>query len=175
MGQPYVGQVIAVGFNFVPQGWLACDGSAQPISQYDVLFNLLGTTYGGDGTTTFRVPDLRGRSPVNAGQGGGLSNYTPGQLGGAEATTLTSSQIGAHSHPMMASGQTGTLSTPGGTAAIAQVAETSVNVFGAAPGNTTLSGNAIGASGSSQPHENRQPFVTINYIICWAGVYPSQP
>ncbi|MDR3529654.1 MAG: tail fiber protein [Rhodopila sp.] len=174
MGQPYVGQVIAVGFNFVPAGWLACDGSTYPISEYDVLYNLIGTTYGGDGTRTFGVPDLRGRTPVDAGQGPGLSNYTLGQRGGAETVTLTAAQVGSHNHPLIASAQTGSISTPASNLAIAQVSEAQVKVFGVGPGNTTLSANAVGPSGSSQPHENRQPFLTVNYIICYAGIYPSQ-
>jgi microcystin-dependent protein len=174
MGQPFVGQVIAVGFNFVPQGWLACDGSTVPISNYDVLYALIGTTYGGNGTTTFGLPDLRGRSPVNAGQGPGLSNYILGQVAGTESINLTGNQIGAHSHPLLASSKLGTLSTPASNTAIAQPTGDSLSLFGVAPGNTTLSSNAIGASGSSLPHENRQPFLTINYIISYAGVFPSQ-
>src|SRR5487761_1961833 len=98
MGQPYVGQIIAVGFNFAPVNWLLCDGSMQQISQFDALYSLLGTTYGGNGTTTFGLPDLRGRSPIGFGQGGGLSNYALGQIGGAERVTLTANQVGAHSH-----------------------------------------------------------------------------
>jgi microcystin-dependent protein len=174
MGQPYVGQVIAVGFNFTPVGWLACDGSTYPISQYEVLFNLIGTTYGGDGATTFGVPDLRGRSPVNAGQGAGLSNFVLGQMGGTEAVSLGATQVGSHSHALLASTQTGAISTPASGVAIAQVSETEVKVFGSGPGNTALSANVIAPSGGSQPHENRQPSLTVNDIICYAGVFPSQ-
>jgi microcystin-dependent protein len=175
MSEPFVGQIIAVGFNFVPQGWLACDGSALSISEFSTLFNLIGTTYGGNGTTTFNVPDLRGRSPVNAGQGGGLSPYVLGQSAGSESVTLSANQAGSHNHPLMASSQTASVSTPGVSVAIGQVPTTApVKVFGTAPGNTTLSANAIGASGNSQPHENRQPYQTINYIISPFGIFPSQ-
>jgi microcystin-dependent protein len=174
MGQPFVGQVIAVGFNFVPAGWLSCDGSLQPISEYEALYALIGTTYGGNGTTTFGMPDLRGRSPVDAGQGAGLSTYVMGQIAGAEAVTLTASQIGSHSHQLVGSSQTGTITVPAGTVAIGQVVNAEVSVFAAAPATTALSGTAIGPFGGSLPHENRQPFLTINYIICYAGIFPSQ-
>jgi microcystin-dependent protein len=145
-----------------------------PISEYDVLFNLLGTTYGGNGTTTFGLPDLRGRSPLNAGQGNGLSNHVLGQIAGAENVTLTGAQIGAHSHPLMASARTGTISTPGSSVAIATVEAPNVSVFGSPLATTTLAASAVGLAGASQPHENRQPFLTINYIISSVGIYPSQ-
>jgi len=174
MSQPYVGQVIAVGFNFVPANWLPCDGSLVPISQFDVLYNLIGTTYGGDGVTTFGLPDLRGRSPVNAGQGGGLSNYILGQLGGSETVTVTTNQIGSHNHTMNASSQLGATSVPAGNLALAQPSTNTVALFSAGPGNTTLAPNAVGNTGSGQPHENRQPYQTLNYIISPFGIYPSQ-
>ena len=174
MGQPFVGQVIAVGFNFAPPGWLPCDGSVVPISEYEVLFTLLVTTYGGNGSTTFGLPDLRGRSPVNAGQGNGLSNHVLGQIAGTENVTLTGSQIGGHSHALMASARTGTISTPGNGVAIATVEAPNISVFGPPPATTALAAGAVGLAGGSQPHENRQPFLTVNYIISCLGIYPSQ-
>lgn len=174
MGQPFVGQVLAVGFNFAPVGWLLCDGSTQSISEYEVLYTLIGTTYGGNGTTTFGLPDLRGRSPLNAGQKPGRSTYVMGQMSGSETVTLLSNQVGAHSHRLMASSLTGTTATPSGTTALAQSPQTLVNVYGAGPGNTTLAPSAIGRAGSSLPHENRQPFIAVNYIICFAGIFPPQ-
>ena len=113
MAEPYIGQIIAVGFNFAPVGWLQCDGSLLQISQYSVLYNLLGTTYGGDGSNTFGLPDLRGRAPLSVGQGVGLSNHVLGQAAGRETVTLTSNQVGGHSHLIMASAQTGGTATPG--------------------------------------------------------------
>ena len=174
MAEPFVGQVIAVGFNFAPVGWYLCNGQTIPISQNEVLFNLLGTTYGGNGTSTFALPDLRGRSPLSIGQGNGLSNYSLGQPGGTESVTLTSNQIGSHTHSLQASGQTGTVSIPASNTAIATVSESQVSVFAAPPGNTTMAPSAISPSGSSLPHENRQPFQTVNYIIAAFGLYPSQ-
>jgi microcystin-dependent protein len=174
MSQPFVGQVIAVGFNFVPTGWLACNGALVSISQYDVLFNLIGTTYGGNGTTTFGLPDLRGRSPVNAGQGSGLSSYIMGQMAGSENVTLTGNQVGTHNHTLLASSKQGTVSVPAATVAIAQPTGGAIPLFAPAPGTTTMAGSTIGPAGGNQPHENRQPSLTINYIISPFGIFPSQ-
>lgn len=175
MAQPFVGQIISVGFNFAPVGWHLCDGSLLPITQNEALFNLIGTTYGGDGVTTFGLPDLRGRAPLNAGTGPGLPTYVQGQLSGSETVTLTASQLGAHSHSLMASTQNGAASNPGATLALAQNPEATVPVYAPAPSNTSLSGAAIGNSASGGlPHENRQPYLAINYIIALEGVYPSQ-
>ncbi len=174
MAQPFVGQIIAVGFNFAPNGWFLCDGSTVPISQYDVLYNLIGTTYGGDGVSTFALPDLRGRVAVNQGQGPSLSNYLLGQRSGSENVTLTVGQIGSHSHALMASATTGTSITPGSTMALAPNDQTLVKMYGTVAPNTSLAGSSITPVGGGQPHENRQPFQVINYIIAWAGIYPSQ-
>jgi microcystin-dependent protein len=175
MGQPYVGQVIAVGFQFTPSGWLACNGQLLAISQYEVLYTLIGTTYGGDGQQTFGVPDLRGRSPVNAGQGAGLSTYVLGQLSGTESVTLTAAQIGSHSHPLMASANTGNVAKPASTLVLGQGSQSLAPVYAPPPSTTALAGSAIGpGTGGNQPHENRQPFNTVNYIICYAGVFPSR-
>jgi microcystin-dependent protein len=175
MSQPFVGQIISVGFNFTPVGWLPCDGSLLPISDYEVLFNLIGTTYGGNGTTNFAVPDLRGRSPLNAGQGPGLPAYVQGQLAGSENVTLVANQVGAHSHGLMASSQSGTVGNPATTVALGQNPQADVFVYGPAPSTTSLAGTAISANtGGGQPHENRQPFLAVNYIIAAFGVYPSQ-
>src|ERR1700691_2098317 len=165
---PYLGEIRIFAGNYAPSEWLFCAGQILNISDYAALYSLLGTTYGGNGTTTFGLPDLRGRSPANAGQGPGLSNYILGQVAGTESINLTGNQIGAHSHPLLASSKLGALSTPASNTAIAQPTGDSLSLFGVAPGNTTLSSNAIGASGSSLPHENRQPFLTINYIISYA-------
>jgi microcystin-dependent protein len=171
MSQPFVGQIIAVGFNFAPVGWALCDGSSLQISQYDVLFNLIGTTYGGNGTTVFNLPDLRGRGAVGAGQGTGLSTYVLGAMAGTEAVTLSANQIGAHTHVLNAA-STVTASTPA-TNAVLGTPETE-SIYAASGATTSLASASIGsAPGGSQPHENRQPFQTINYIIALYGIYPS--
>jgi microcystin-dependent protein len=173
MAQPFVGQILAVGFNFAPVGWMLCSGQTLPIDQFQALFALIGTTYGGDGVTTFALPNLSGRVPVNQGQGPGLSNYVLGQTGGSENVTLTSAQVGAHTHSLNASSQTGSTATPGTTVALAQNAQSLVNIYVAPPPNTAM-GNAIGPAGNNLPHENRQPLLAINYIIALEGIFPSQ-
>ncbi|HET6309267.1 MAG TPA: tail fiber protein [Rhodopila sp.] len=172
--QPYVGQVIAVGFNFAPVGWLLCNGQLVQISEYEALYNLIGTTYGGNGQTTFGVPDLCGRSPLGQGTGPGLPTYVLGQMGGTESVSLTSAQIAAHTHPLLASSGTGTTGTPASNMALANQPGTTVKIYGPASNSLTLAPSAIGASGNNLPHENRQPFNTVNYIIAAFGVYPSQ-
>jgi microcystin-dependent protein len=172
--QPFVGQIIAVGFNFAPPGWFPCDGRLLAISEYDVLFNLIGTTYGGDGQSTFGLPNLQGRTPVCQGTGLGLSPRVMGQASGTESVTLLSTQIASHPHQLLASSATGTLSTPTTVAVLANQSNGEINMYGAGPGNVTLSPRAIGAIGGSLPHENRQPFNTVNYIIAVFGIYPSQ-
>ena len=164
MAQPYVGEIRALGFNFAPSGWHLCDGSLLSISQNDTLFNLIGTTYGGDGQNTFGLPDLRGRAPVHAGTG-----FTIGQNGGAENVTLTSSQVPAHSHSINADSSGGGANSP----ANGYFATTTLDNYGspasAASGNVLTSNN-----GSTQPHANIQPYLTINYSISLFGVYPTQ-
>jgi microcystin-dependent protein len=175
MADPFVGQIITVGFNFAPLGWLVCDGSRYPISEYSVLYTLLGTTYGGDGVTTFAVPDLRGRVAVCQGQGPGQSDYVLGQTGGAENVTLGPDQIGAHGHGLLASAETGTFNTPGATMALAVNGQTAVNMYGKGEPDVTLAPGSIEATDvAALPHENRQPLQVINHIICWAGVFPQQ-
>ncbi len=174
MAEPFIGQIIAVGFNFVPVGWLPCNGQLVSISEYDVLFALIGTTYGGDGVSSFALPDLRGRTPISSGQGPGRSNYTMGQQFGSETVTLLANQVGPHSHPLLASSQAGTTNTPGSGVALATSAQTAAFLYTAPPTNVPMSSNAIGVTGNSQPHENRQPYLAVNYIICFQGIFPSR-
>jgi microcystin-dependent protein len=174
VSEPFVGQVIAVGFNFAPVGWLLCNGQVVPISSYDVLFNLIGTTYGGDGTTTFAVPDLRGRTPFCMGTGTGLSPYLIGQMAGSENITLAPNQIGLHSHPLLTSAHPGTTATPSPSVVLGQGSQAAVHMYSAAAANTALKSGSISNSGSNIPHENRQPFQAVNYIIAAFGVFPSQ-
>jgi microcystin-dependent protein len=173
MAQPFVGQVIAVGFNFAPPGWLLCNGSVVPIAEFEPLYNLIGTTYGGNGQTTFALPDLRGRAPLGMGQGPGLSNYVLGQQGGVESVALASNQFASHTHALQAAA-TATTSTPGSTVVLG-TPDAATTLYAPSRGTTTLAPGAVSmGGGSGQPHENRQPSATINYIIAWAGIYPTQ-
>jgi microcystin-dependent protein len=179
MSQPFVGQVIRIGFNFAPAGWMQCLGQLVPISQYETLFNLIGTTYGGDGQETFALPDLRGRVPLSMGQGAGLSNYTIGQLTGNEMVTLSSAQLPQHQHFVNAVTSAGNSNTPGPSVVLANEGPQGVSqVFTYAPydsaNQTPLKSTSIGANNGGQPHENRQPFLVIRYCISMFGVFPTQ-
>ncbi len=173
MAQPFIGQVIAVGFNFAPVGWHICDGSLLPISENEALFNLIGTTYGGDGQTTFGLPDLRGRAALGMGQGQGLSPYTLGQPGGAESVTLASGQVGSHSHAL-AGAATATAAAPGPTVVLGTSAAADP-IYATTGASAALSSAAVSPSvGGGLPHENRQPSLAITYIISLFGIFPSQ-
>lgn len=165
MSQPYVGEIRMFAGNFAPTGWALCDGSLLSISQNAALFSLIGTTYGGDGVTTFALPDLRGRFPLH--QGGGT---TLGATGGAETVTLTLAEIPAHTHLPTASTSAGTSQDPGGNF----WANWTGSQYGTQAPSVALAPEAAGVAGGSQPHENMPPFVTINFIISLFGVFPSQ-
>ncbi len=166
---PFIGEIRIFGFNFPPAGWAQCNGQLLAIAANDALFALLGTTYGGDGVSTFALPDLRSRVPIHQGQGPGLSPYVIGQMAGVEAVTLTTSQIPQHNHVLNAFASTGT----GGLAPSGGVpANTQGSVNGTA--NTTFAAPAIGPSGGSQPHENLQPYLTLNFCISLFGIFPSR-
>jgi microcystin-dependent protein len=174
----FIGQIVAVAFNKVPDGWVACNGQLLQISEHSPLFSLLGTTYGGDGVNTFAVPNLLGRVPIGQGQGRGLPDYPIGQAGGAETVTLLTSQIPAHQHPLIGSTTDGAATSPDGTA-LAQNKQTAFNMYADpaqadTPPDTALSGRSITIAGSSLPHENRQPFGVVNYIMATLGVMPQQ-
>ena len=174
MAEPYVGQIIAVGFNFAPEGWLLCNGQLLPISQYDVLYSLIGTTYGGDGVSTFALPDLQGRVALGSGQGAGLGNYVIGQKAGTENVTVATANMPAHSHTVQAV-TAGTSAAPASTLIFGGSTGTAKVFGGSASSTTALAPSVIStAPGGGQGHENRQPLQTINYIIAWAGVYPQQ-
>lgn len=174
MAEPFIGQIMSVGFNFAPTNWLPCDGRLLSIGDYSPLFALIGTTYGGDGVSTFGLPDLRGRTPISYGQGPGRSNYALGQPIGTETVTLLANQVGPHSHPLLASATPGTTNTPGAGVALAANAQTAAFLYAAPPTNVAMSSNAIGATGGGQPHDNQQPYLTLNYIICVDGIFPSR-
>jgi microcystin-dependent protein len=178
--QPFVGEIQIFAGNFAPVGWAICDGSLLPILENETLFNLIGTTYGGDGVNTFGLPDLRGRIPVDQGQGQGLSNYAMGQMAGTETVTLTTAQIPAHSHietlTLPVSSALGDKDTPGNnyfTVNPSRASEFSVNPSNATMGPVlNISGNSD-PSGGNQPHENRMPYLVVNYIIALYGIFPT--
>lgn len=167
---PFVGEIAAVGFNFEPQGWLKCHGQLLPISEYDVLFNLIGTTYGGDGVQTFALPDFRGRTLIGVGQGPGLSNRTVGELGGSRTATLTAANLPAHSHSIGANTGAGTTSSP--TNAVLANTGTLDKEF-ATSANTSMGSTGMSGSLSPAPIDITQPFTGINYIISVYGIFPS--
>jgi len=174
----FIGEIRMFGGNFAPRGWALCNGQLLPISQYSALFSLLGTTYGGDGRTNFALPDLRGRVPIHAGQGPGLSSRQLGQRGGVETVTLTTQQMPAHTHTanvvQAADSSVGTSDKPGNMLPARNAASTPQ--YGATA-NTTLNGTTVTVenSGAGQAHENMQPYVTVNYIIATEGIFPSRP
>lgn len=172
MSEPYIGEIHLFAGNFAPQGYAFCDGQSLPISQFDAVFALLGTTYGGDGQTSFNLPDLRGRLPVHQGQGPGLPPFTMGQSGGSETVTLTGQQLPVHSHSANATTQGGATSSPQ-NAILA--ATTSGNELYAAPGagpTVQLVGSTINPAGGNQPHDNMMPYLAINFIIALEGLFP---
>jgi len=172
MSNPYLGQITIFGTNFAPKGWFMCNGTALNISQYTALFALIGTFYGGNGTSTFNLPDLRGNFALGQGNGPGLTPRVIGETGGEASVTLLSTELPSHNHSVncaAAGGATG----PGG------------NVFGgggrgkqpgyaAGPASVALSPNAVGLTGGGQPHENRPPFLVMNFCIAYNGIFPSR-
>jgi len=179
--QPFVGEIRAFAGNFAPAQWHLCDGSLLPISNYEVLYTLLGTTYGGNGTTTFGLPDLRGKALLSQGTGPGLSNRVLGQTGGTESVTLTIAQTPAHTHAASASTNAANVSSPAGAllAAPVDVTTPGTNVLSYLPNSLAsitiapFAQTSLATFGGSQPHENRMPFVAITYIIALFGLYPS--
>lgn len=174
MSNPYVGEIRMFGGNFAPAGWAFCNGQLLPVSEHDALFSLIGTTYGGDGRTTFALPDLRGRVPVHQGAGPGLSPYRMGQAYGTEEVTLTTPQTPAHSHALGAHAGPGTTTAPAG-AVPAGTSAGALYTAGGPSGGASMGAEAISPSpGSSRPHENVMPFQCVSFIISLFGIYPSQ-
>lgn len=175
--EPYLGEIQAVGFNFCPNGWLEANGQLLPIAQNSALFSLLGVTYGGDGQTTFALPDLRGRVPVHAGQGPGLSLYTQGQMGGTESVTLTTTNMPAHNHNprIQVSRIDATLRNP----IDAYVARAAGDAYekDTAPQGHQMAADAIVSQtvGGSQPFSTMQPYLVLRYCVAVQGVFPSRP
>jgi microcystin-dependent protein len=168
MSQPYVGEIRIFGGNFAPAGWAFCDGQEIPISENDTLFNLIGTTYGGDGMETFALPNLQGRVPLHMGQGPGLTNRTLAETGGTESETLSTQQIPLHNHTPLASGTGGSDSPTGNVWGSSVTGKPYV----AAPANASLNPSSIAPAGGSQPHDNMMPYLAVSYIISLYGIYP---
>ena len=169
--QPFIGQIMAAGFNFAPRGWTLCQGQLLAISSNTALFSLLGTTFGGDGRTTFGIPDLRGRVMVSPGTGPGLSPYSWGQVGGQEFVTLNVQEIPSHNHYVRLGG---TASTPAGSnSLIGNLTGTDI-IFDPTSSGNTMASNAITNTGGTQSHENRMPFLGVYRSIALVGIYPSR-
>jgi microcystin-dependent protein len=165
MSSPFIGEIRMFGGNFAPAGWAFCNGALMAIDQNDALFNLIGTTYGGDGQTTFALPDLQSRIPVHVGPG-----FALGQTGGVETVTLTTAQIPVHSHVPQGNSGAGTQSS----AANGMWAQSTLNQFSSAPPTVSMAPAAHGPSGGSQPHDNMMPFLAVNFILSLFGIFPSQ-
>jgi microcystin-dependent protein len=161
----FVGEIRMFAGSFAPAGWMFCNGQTLPISENEVLFQLIGTTYGGDGEQTFNLPNLQGRVPLHQGSGFQLS-----EAAGAEEVTLTVQQIPAHAHPLIATTAVGTAASPQGSVL---AASGSSNVYRPGPGAAALSNQSVGPAGGSQPHTNLQPYLCVSYIISLFGVFPA--
>jgi microcystin-dependent protein len=172
MDQPFIGQIILVPYNFAPLGWAFCDGHLLPIQGNDALFSLIGTTYGGDGVDTFALPDLRGRLPLHAGTGPGLSPHVLGETLGTEAVALSLAQLPSHTHVAACNASGGDSNSPVGRF-WSRDAGSQSGTYHTSSG-ATMSANALGSAGGSQSHENMPPFLGLNFIIALEGLFPSQ-
>lgn len=168
MAQPYVGEIRMFAGNFAPAGWMFCEGQLLPISENETLFQLIGTTYGGDGQSTFALPDLRGRVPIHQGNG-----FILAETGGAEEITLTVQQIAAHSHPMLATLTDASITAPSNSVTVARSTAPTITPFGVDNPQGNLHPSSVGSVGGSQPHTNFQPYLCVNFIISLFGIFPS--
>src|SRR3954470_585297 len=169
MADPFVAEIRIFPFNFAPKGWAFCDGQLLPLSQNTALFSLLGTTYGGDGKSNFALPNMQGNAPMHPGQGPGLSLHDLGEVGGSQTVTLLESEIPAHTHSLQASNQVGTDRTPQGEV-LARSA--GMNLYKASGSIVMLADQAVTPAGGDQPHNNMQPYLTLNFCIALQGVFP---
>ena len=168
--EPLLGEIKLFAGNFAPRGWAFCDGQLLPIAQNAALFSILGTTYGGDGRTTFALPDLRGRVPLHPGSGIGLESYALGEKGGEEHVTLDVDQMPGHNHDLTASTDKATDKNPEGNL----LGKPKKKIYSPSGTNVTMDTNAISEVGGDQPHENRQPYLGIHFIIALQGIFPSR-
>ena len=172
MSEPFVGEIRMFAGNFAPRGWAFCDGQLLAVSQNDALFSLLGTIYGGDGRTTFGLPDIRGRIPIHQGTGPGLSQRRLGSKGGSENETLTTNQLASHSHDFNANTAPATGSAPQGKVVAQSLPP--LTMYQAGNQTESLASNSVANTGGSQPHTNLMPTLCINFIIALVGIYPSR-
>jgi microcystin-dependent protein len=171
MAQPYVGEIRMFGGNFAPAGWMFCEGQQLPISENETLFQLIGTTYGGDGESTFNLPDLRGRIPIHQGTSPQGITYQLAETGGAEDVTITNQTMPVHTHAFLVSTDPGNDPTPNQNVVLG--GSPNVNLFREFPASSPMAAQAIGPAGGSQPHTNFQPYLCINFIISLFGIFPS--
>jgi len=174
---PFLSQLMVVSFNFAPKGWALCAGQLLPINQNQALFSLLGTTYGGDGRINFALPDLRGRAALGFGQGAGLGPYNLGQRGGVESVTLLQSEIPIHTHFLSGVSAAGNATKPGTGANATFASSGATPVYTKSPpaaADAPMAPNMIGTVGQNQPHENRKPYLALNWIIALQGIFPSR-
>jgi microcystin-dependent protein len=178
MAEPFIGEIRMFGGTFAPAGWMFCSGQTLPISEWSALFALIGTTYGGNGTTTFNLPNLQGRLPIHQGQGAGLSPYVIGQVGGAENVVLDTTQIPQHTHALMASTATATLTSPTNNVTGAASQTPLATTLYTKPGTPATVGNllpqAVGNTGSNLPHSNMMPYLCVSFIIAMEGIFPTR-
>jgi microcystin-dependent protein len=170
---PFVAEIRIFGFNFAPKGWATCDGQVMPISQNTALFALLGTTYGGDGKTTFALPALGRSAPMHAGQGQGLSDRIVGEVGGSETITLLVSEIPSHNHALKASPDPGDNTVPGQTTSLA--GSIGGNIYGNSSSGKTMAPEVLTPLVAGAPHNNMQPYLALNFCIALQGVFPPRP
>jgi microcystin-dependent protein len=168
--EPFIGQIQLFGFNFAPKGWASCDGGLLPIGSYSALFSLLGTYYGGNGQTTFGLPDLRGRAPMHFGTGPGLTPRPIGERAGTEAVTLTTNQIPAHGHGINGSAA----ATSKSPSALVPGFNSAAPAYGP-PDGTKMAADMVDLTGGMQAHDNMQPYLAVNYCIALEGIYPTRP
>ena len=173
MAEPYVGEIRLFGFPRIPTGWFACNGQSVSIAQYEVLYAVIGTIYGGDGVNTFNLPDLRGRVAIGQGQGLSLPNYPLGQPGGEEMHTLIETEMPVHSHALMSSTVVGTAVTPGPTVHLGTASAGELYAPVANAGAYSTMAPCVMPAGNSVGHDNMMPTVVANYCICWQGIFPS--
>lgn len=171
MSDPFVAEIRIMANNFAPNGWAFCNGQVMPISQNTALFSLLGTTYGGDGRSTFALPDLQGRMPMHPGYGPGLSGHELGESGGTASVTLLQSEMPVHAHQLMHSGTAASSAAPGLSSSFGRTSSAQVYAGGGSTA-TPAGSQALGVAGSSVPHNNLQPYLTLNFCIALQGVFP---
>jgi microcystin-dependent protein len=176
MADQFVGEIRIFPFNFAPSGWALCDGQLMAISQNTALFSLLGTQFGGNGQTTFGLPNLQGSAPVNQGQGSGLSDYVMGEIGGEPAVTLLTSQLPSHGHTVNCSTSAASQPSPiGNVWAVQGTRGAAVNLYSATAGTSpVMNGTASGLAGSGNPHNNMSPCLTLNFCIALQGIFPAR-